>query len=174
MVNVLLHRCCAAQIDLSRKIRPLWLYKTVYWHSRATCVAPLECRVCNDLLRTTRATKPLHAGKTTCVNAICAWKHCTEKVGMGHGKGHFGPFPLLTPSSIHFPFQPLPTRYFAVISPPSKTLTKKLTFRHSQPHLPHLWAYLPPPSKTLTKISTFWHPTHSPFKDPCKLFCFLS
>ena len=45
--------------------------------------------------------------------------------------------------------------YFAVISPPSKTLTKKLTFRHSQPHLPHLWAYLPPPSKTLTKISTF-------------------
>ena len=30
MVNALLHRCCAARIGSSRKIRPLWLYKTVY------------------------------------------------------------------------------------------------------------------------------------------------
>ena len=30
MVNMLLHRCCAAQIDSSRKIRPLWLCKTVH------------------------------------------------------------------------------------------------------------------------------------------------
>ena len=56
--------------------------------------------------------------------------------------------------------------------PPFKDACHKTTFVAT--HLPHLWAYLPPPSKTLTKKSTFWHPTHSLFKDPCKLFCFLS
>ena len=30
MVNVLLHWCCAAQINSSHKIRPLWLYEMVY------------------------------------------------------------------------------------------------------------------------------------------------
>ena len=30
MVNVLLHRCCAARVDSSRKIRPFWLCKAVY------------------------------------------------------------------------------------------------------------------------------------------------
>ena len=37
MINVLLHRCCAARIDSSRKIRPLWLCRTVYcrrWRPR--------------------------------------------------------------------------------------------------------------------------------------------
>ena len=35
MVNVLLHRCCAAQVNSSRKIRPLWLCKTVYLHAQS-------------------------------------------------------------------------------------------------------------------------------------------
>ena len=109
--------------------------------------------------------------------------HCTEKVDMGHGKGYFGPFPLPAPSSFHFPCQPLPTRYFSIISPPSKTHTKNLTSRHSHPHLgppsPIYGPIRPPfqrrlpqnpfcrhpfapfiglfasPSKTLTKMSTF-------------------
>ena len=63
-------------------------------------------------------------------------QHCTEKVGMGHGKGHFGPFPLQTPSSFHFPCQPLSnTLFFRHFPPLQRPIQKKLTFRHSHPLL---------------------------------------
>ena len=65
MVNVLLHRCCAARIDSSRKIRPLWLCKTVHVWQMAMAVV------------TSSFTRSWRAGPTSCT-AIAARKRRGE------------------------------------------------------------------------------------------------
>ena len=104
---------------------------------------------------------------------------------MGHGKGHFGPIPLLAPSSIHFPCQPLPTRYFSVISPPFKDPYKKTHFLTQSPSFgasqPYLWPHPTPPSKTLaTKphlsppICPIYGPICLPLQRPLQKIYFLT
>ena len=105
---------------------------------------------------------------------------------MGHGKGHFGPFPPQTPSSFHFPCQPLSnTLFFRHFPPLQRPIQKKLTFRHRHPHLgppsPICGPTRPPLQRRLQQNPICRHPFApfmglfaSPFKDPYKNFYFLT
>ena len=61
-----------------------------------------------------------------------AMKHCTEKVGRGRCRGHFCPNPLLSPSRIYFPCNPLQVASFWPLSlvhgPPFNDPCKKTSF----------------------------------------------
>ena len=101
--------------------------------------------------------------------------HCTEKVDMGHGKGHFGPFSLPAPSNTLF------FHHF----PPFKDPYKKSHFSTQSPSFgasqPYLWPHPTPFQRRLPQNPFCRHPFAplmglfaSPFKDPYENFYFLT